>query len=72
MISCHLESNIKQYFFHYKHGLIVTLVPQYKLLPPYGAGFAALWPSTNKQSAIQNPGSKFFLGVCVCVSKSLS
>ena len=51
--------------------LMAQVLPQYKLLPPYGASFAALWPSTNKQSAVQNPGSKFWgWGVCVC--KSLS
>jgi len=29
------------------------LTVQYKLLPLYGSSFAALWPSTNKQSAVQ-------------------
>jgi len=41
---------------------MAQVLPQYKLLPPYGASFAALWPSTNKQSVVQNPGSNFFLG----------
>ncbi len=36
---------------------------------PYGESFAALWPSTNKQNAVQNPGSKFFFG-CVCLKVS--
>jgi len=40
-----------------------------QVLPPYGASFAALWPSTNKQSTVQNPGSNFFWG-CVCVKVS--
>jgi len=42
---------------------------QYKLLLPYGASFAALWPSTNKQSAVQKSVSVFWgWGVCVKVS----
>jgi len=49
--------------------LMARVLLQYKLLTPYGTSFAALWPSANKQSAVQNPGSKFFLG-CVCVKVS--
>jgi hypothetical protein len=33
--------------------LMAQVLLHYKLLPPYGASFAALWPSTNKQSAVQ-------------------
>jgi len=33
--------------------LMVQVFPQYKLLPPNGASFAALWPSTNEQRAVQ-------------------
>jgi hypothetical protein len=40
-----------------------------QILPPYGASFAALWPSTNKQSAVQNPGSKFWVCLWLRLAK---
>ncbi len=47
----------KCYFFGVQNNKILSA--QYKLLPPYGANFAALWPSTDKQSAVQKYAAIF-------------
>jgi len=39
--------------------LMAQVFPQCKLLPPCGASFAALWPSTNNQSAVQKSVAVF-------------
>jgi len=47
--------------------LMARVLPQYKLLPTYGASFAALWPSTKKQSAVQKSVAFSGGGEGVCV-----